>query len=348
MKAFFDKYGSAIIRLIATGILLLLIAGVVTVLQDMSSNSLSNAMQHLDDILKIVGLVVIALLVIGWYLDHQALRQELQQKASTEQEDKKQAWRNQYLRSLSVELIGTVITVVIVCAVVLVFQQYRDIENDKTSLSRQMASPDNDFALEAVRIARLQGWLQDGSFAGIGLGSSNLENAHLGEANLTGASFLYANLNGASLWSADLSFSNLAFADLSQVNAKHINLSGANLDNTTMANADLLSANLADVSLQNATITQTILAAADFTGADLSNATLRSNNFDGTNLTGANLMSAELDNNYFNNTVLPDQTIGNADTDLTRFTDTTHPEYERTLITINRLRNERGFKPIEP
>jgi hypothetical protein len=50
-----------------------------------------------------------------------------------------------------------------------------------------MGSLSNDFALEATRIARIEGWLTDGSLKGVFLTRANLQAPNLASGNLQGA-----------------------------------------------------------------------------------------------------------------------------------------------------------------
>lgn len=52
----------------------------------------------------------------------------------------------------------------------------------KEELILQMGSPNNDFAVEAVRILRLKGWLKDGSLEYASLIGANLQGAKIAHA----------------------------------------------------------------------------------------------------------------------------------------------------------------------
>lgn len=80
----------------------------------------------------------------------------------------------------------------------------RAIKAEKRDLILQMGSPDNSFAIEAVRILTLRGWLKDGS-----LQDARLWKANLQEANLMGANLQNANLMGANLRHARLDAANI-------------------------------------------------------------------------------------------------------------------------------------------
>jgi len=67
-----------------------------------------------------------------------------------------------YYANISTELASIAITVLIVD----VLYQQRDVEREKRDLILQMGSPDNTFAVEAVRRLRAQGWLKYGALRG--------------------------------------------------------------------------------------------------------------------------------------------------------------------------------------
>ncbi|MBI5666720.1 MAG: pentapeptide repeat-containing protein [Chloroflexi bacterium] len=127
-----------------------------------------------------------------------------------------------------------------------------------------MGSPDNSFAIEAVRILTARGWLVDGL----------LRNAHLSRANLAGA-----NLQKVDLTDAHLGLANLHKARLTGANLTRSYLQGANLEGATLSGARLAGANLNDANLLGAHLdaetgfdTETILPDCTYwePGADLS------------------------------------------------------------------------------
>lgn len=128
----------------------------------------------------------------------------------------------EFLKNISAELFGAVVTGFLLGVVVLVVQQLqanrnlRDqeilaIKNRKAELVLQMGSPDNATAIEAVRQLRFLGWLDNGT----------LRNANLTKANLRGANLQGAVLEGSDLIRADLSEANLIGADLTEVNLRN-------------------------------------------------------------------------------------------------------------------------------
>ena len=124
----------------------------------------------------------------------------------------------------------------------------------KRNIIQQMASLSNDFALDAARIAKNEGWLEDGSLEGAhlflanlegaDLRGANLQGADLGEANLEGADLFWANLEGANLFGANLQSADLFGAKLEGANFGEANLQGADLGGAKLEGADLRGAKL--------------------------------------------------------------------------------------------------------
>jgi len=135
------------------------------------------------------------------------------------------------------EGIGIFVTVVVIDS----YAKKRAVEQEKRRLILQMGSPDNAFAVEAVRILRSEGWLADGSLNEAWLYKANLNGVELDEANLDMAVLSSANLHGAGL-----QYASLKEADLSDANLQKVDFSGANL-----RGAALYGSNLLDVAWEN-------------------------------------------------------------------------------------------------
>jgi hypothetical protein len=69
----------------------------------------------------------------------------------------------------------------------------------KQEVIEQMASLSNDFAVDAARVARSEGWLQGGSFQGTILFGAKLQRADLKMAEFQGAYLIAADLQYAKL-----------------------------------------------------------------------------------------------------------------------------------------------------
>lgn len=144
--------------------------------------------------------------------------------------------------------------------------QYRNGLERKQEIFEQIQSPVRDVAVEAIRLARQYGWLNEmlhkafmpsvqlmgaylsgANLQGIFLMQANLQEADLSEANLQEARLVWANLQEANLWgaklqksflmNANLQGSILSYADLREANLWGANLQGANLSGTELDKA---------------------------------------------------------------------------------------------------------------
>lgn len=146
---------------------------------------------------------------------------------------------NEFYANLGTELASIAITVLIIDRL----HQQRAEEREKERLILQMGSPDNSFAIEAMRIMGARGWLSNGDLKGVHLSRANLEGANLQGVNLEAARLGLANLRKvklagarltcAFLQGANLEGANLCGADLSGVNLNDANLIKVKLDDTT-------------------------------------------------------------------------------------------------------------------
>jgi hypothetical protein len=218
----------------------------------------------------LLGILAVIVLIKGSLIQHGSL--DLRQLVLD-------LWSN-----LSVELASIVITVLVIDAL----NRRRAIAEEKQDLILQMGSPDNAFALEAVRKLRARGWLQDGS----------LQRARLERANLQCADLSHANLHGAYLVRADL---------------RETKLYEANLSGAILNDADLGKANLTRADLYEARLTDTLLR-----GTDLSGASLR----------GASIVCHHDRSQFDESTILPDHNPwSEMEGELDRFTDPAHEQF---------------------
>ena len=207
------------------------------------------------------------------------------------------------IREISTELIGISIGVVAIDGL----YQIRSYQQYKQAIIYQIGSQSNDFALEAARIASLEGWLFDGSLRGAPLPRANLQGAYLQRANLRDANLAYADLRDANMRRAILQDAKLAYADLRDADLSDAILTGAHL-----TSASLQTAKLGGAKLQ---------------GAHMSNARLQGADLVWANLEGANLVHANLQGVHYNSrTVWPD---GFTPTDEMIFWDTPSMEMQR-------------------
>ena len=166
----------------------------------------------------------------------------------------------------------------------------RKYNDRRTRLARQVTSPINHVAIEAVREIRALGWLtgENAFLKGAGLREANLAGANLRDANLEETNLSTSNLNGAYLWNA--------------------NLVGADLRDSILTGASLAGTNLAGAFLWKADLRGTDLALVNLVGAELSNAA-----FD----THTILPDAEFSKPKY----------WTPETDMTRYTDPSHPDF---------------------
>lgn len=227
-----------------------------------------------------------------------------------------------YWQNIYVTIVGAIGTVLIIDQ----RAEQRAIRQRKEELIAQMGSQSHDFALEAVRLLRRYGWLEDGS----------LRDGFLANAVLNGADLESANLQGVIMDDANLQGADLLFADLHRSRLHRAKLGGAKLEESDLRAADLSQANLKDVEMQNANLEKAVLGFTDLQGADLQGCCFRGALFIQANLRGADLEFSDLKGACFQNTLfdqtttLPDGSLWRPNTDLARFTDPNHPEFWRS------------------
>lgn len=164
----------------------------------------------------------------------------------------------EFYENIHTELIGLGITVLIIGNA----NQYLQIKAEQRRLILQMGSPNNDFAIEAIRQLRQRGWLNDGTIKEAYLRGANLDGAELDEAHLEGVYLRKANLKGAKLWNANLERVNLRNAHLELTI-----LAKAHLERANLRNAHLEGADLKDVHLEGADLRYAHLEGVNFGGA---------------------------------------------------------------------------------
>jgi uncharacterized protein YjbI with pentapeptide repeats len=190
-----------------------------------------------------------------------------------------------FYANVATELGSIVITVIVIDGL----NRRRSLAQEKETLTLQMGSPHQGFAVEAARMLRVRGWLIDGTLRKINLFQADLQGAVLAMGDLQMAFLVETNLQDA-----DLRDINLQGGYLGESNLQAANLQGANLRETNMVSAKLQGANLRGANLQKARLGGAILTGADLRGAI-----------------------------FDRETVLPDKSYWTEDTDLSRFT---HPD----------------------
>jgi len=167
--------------------------------------------------------------------------------------DWKQNLLQDFYANFSTELFSLAITILIVDKL----YENRATAEEKKRLILQIGSPNNAFAIEAVRQLRVKGWLYDGSLRDSILSYANLEGADLSYADLQGATLNNVNLKSASLHNCNFAECYLVAADfrganIETVNFKKAKLSSANFQHSIIHNvqfgeADMTFCNLMDV-----------------------------------------------------------------------------------------------------
>lgn len=188
------------------------------------------------------------------------------------------------------ELIGIGVTVILIDNA----NEILRTNEEKKRLILQMGSPDNAFAVEAVRQLRERGWLTDGSIKSANLCKANLQNADLEGANLESADLEGANLQEAILTTAILLGGGLFEANLQDAKLQFALLLGADLQKANLRGANLQKASLAKANLRFAYLRGANLEGADLFGANLDGAYLEDANLQGAGLFLANLQGAYL------------------------------------------------------
>ena len=124
--------------------------------------------------------------------------------------------------------------------------------NERRRIISQVASLSNEFALDAVRRCRDEGWLQGGAMK-----FKNYDNARLATADVSGALLPGSSFRFADLSSTDLTHADLEGADLTGANLTNADLRWSNLRNATLAWADLQGAQLDGATFDGADWSQT-------------------------------------------------------------------------------------------
>jgi len=146
---------------------------------------------------------------------------------------------NDFYANMGTELASIAITILIIDRL----NARRADEHRREELILQMGSPDNGFAIEAVRMLTARGWLDGNTLRqahlshanleGANLQKVNLEDSHLPLANLRKVKFNNTNLSCAYMQGANLEHANLCAANLKGANLNDANLLGARIDHHT-------------------------------------------------------------------------------------------------------------------
>jgi len=126
--------------------------------------------------------------------------------------------------------------------------------NERRRVLLQVGSLSNEFALDAIRLARTEGWLEDGSLNQLDYERAKLVDADLHNARMQGCALNFSDLRRSNLTYANLSGADLTGANLEDVDLRWANLTGAKLSWANLRYAQLDGAILDDVEAEFSTI----------------------------------------------------------------------------------------------
>jgi len=126
--------------------------------------------------------------------------------------------------------------------------------NERRRVIRQVASLSNEFALDAVRRCREEGWLQGGLLANMHFAKARLASADLSDAMLAGVDLSFADLSGANLTNANLRGANLTGTNFTDADLRWADLSGASIKWSDLRNAEIDGAKLEGINADFASV----------------------------------------------------------------------------------------------
>jgi hemoglobin-like flavoprotein len=139
--------------------------------------------------------------------------------------------------------------------------------NERRRIMNQVASLSNEFALDAVRRCREEGWLQSGLMAGRAYLRARLTNADLSDAKMAGSDFSFADMSNTDCTHADFAGSDFKGANLSGADLRWANFTGASLQWADLRHAQLDGAILDGVDGDFASIDKEYAAIPGFANA---------------------------------------------------------------------------------
>jgi hemoglobin-like flavoprotein len=140
-------------------------------------------------------------------------------------------------------------------------------QHERRRVISQVGSLSNEFALDAVRRCRDEGWLRDGTMARRRYAKAKLADADLSDAMLAGADFSFADLSNCTLTHADLRHASLRGANLCGADLRWAKFGGAVLEWADLRGAHLDGAELADTTTEFASIDPEHAERPEFAGA---------------------------------------------------------------------------------
>jgi nitric oxide dioxygenase len=136
--------------------------------------------------------------------------------------------------------------------------------HERRRVISQVASLSNEFALDAVRRCRDEGWLQDGGMRARKFDNARLASADLSDAKLPGTSFRFSDMSAADLTHADFSDADLTGTNFSDADLRWADLSNACLEWTDLRGAQLDGAKLQGADAAYASIDSEFRDSRDF------------------------------------------------------------------------------------
>lgn len=121
----------------------------------------------------------------------------------------------------------------------------------KEELIALLGSEDNSTALEAARLLRHKGWLQDGSLDYLSLVNANLQDANMEQLKASRAFITESNLSGINFRASSLKGAHISSTNLADANLENADFSNARFFEVDISNTFLASAYFVQVSLKN-------------------------------------------------------------------------------------------------
>jgi uncharacterized protein YjbI with pentapeptide repeats len=163
--------------------------------------------------------------------------------------------------------------------------------NTRREIVRNLRSPNNETALQALELVRQRGWLQPDSrklakrdLSGADLSGGSFDNAYLFKVIFRNARLIRTSWVECVLDLADFENVELLQANLRQAYCNYVNFRSANLGQASCIKGMFTGANFSAARLDE----------ADFTGANLDGVTLTDANLTNTILDDASLATAEI------------------------------------------------------
>lgn len=139
--------------------------------------------------------------------------------------------------------------------------------NERKRVVGQIGSLSNEFALDAVRLARDEGWLQNGALVGMEYERAKLVDADFHGADLRGVNFSFADLRRANFTHAKLEGADFSGANLSDADLRWANLNRADLSWSNLRYAQLEGASLTSIDTRCAAVDKSLKNDPQFTNA---------------------------------------------------------------------------------